>query len=147
MLGKRYTCGVEGHSMMFCPKGGQKGADTGGGKAKGFQGNCHTCGVFGHSAINCWYGKGKGGKGGAYMLEWEGGAEEIEEEEDDAQRVEEACTWVGSVIGDFGGCRVMSEDVDTEAGEETIEMVVDSGCRRSIVKPKAFIQEDEGSED
>ena len=29
----------------------------------------------------------------------------------------------------------MSEDVDVGTGEETIEMVVDSGCRRTTVKP------------
>ena len=34
----------------------------------------------------------------------------------------------------------MSEDVDMETGEETIEMVVDSDCRRTLAKPKAFLK-------
>ena len=32
----------------------------------------------------------------------------------------------------------MSEDVEMEDKSEKIEMIVDSGCRRTIVKPKAF---------
>ena len=32
----------------------------------------------------------------------------------------------------------MSEDVNMETGEKPIEMVVDSGCRRTFAKPKAF---------
>ena len=72
------------------------------------------------------------------MMEWEEVVDEKEEDEEDAGCVEEACTWGGSVIGGLGGCRAMSEDANMETGEETIEMVVDSGCRRTIVKPKAF---------
>ena len=51
--------------------------------------------------------------------------------------MEEACTWGGSVIGDLGSCRAMSEEENIE-DSETIDMIVDSGCRRTIVRPKAF---------
>ena len=71
-------------------------------------------------------------------MEWEKGAAENGEEEEEQQCVEDTCTWRGLVIGGLGGCRAMSEDVDMETGEETIEMVVDSGCRRTLAKPKAF---------
>ena len=37
-------------------------------------------------------------------MEREEGAEENGEEEDDAQCVEDACTWRGPVIGGLGGC-------------------------------------------
>ena len=69
--------------------------------------------------------------------EWEEESEVKEDEEEDAQCLEEACAWGGSVIGDLGSCRVMSEE-ENIAREETIDMIVDSGCRRTIVKPKAF---------
>ena len=70
--------------------------------------------------------------------EWEEGTEEKEEEEEEgAGCMKEACAWGGSVIGDLGSCRVMSEEGNIE-GDETIDMIVDSGCRRTIVKPKAF---------
>ena len=32
----------------------------------------------------------------------------------------------------------MSKDVEVEDRSETIEMIVDSGCRRIIARPKAF---------
>ena len=71
-------------------------------------------------------------------MEWEEGEEGKEEEEEDARCVEEMCAWGGSVIGELGGCAVVSDDVEmTDAGEK-IELIVDSGCRRTIVKPKAF---------
>ena len=59
------------------------------------------------------------------MMDWEYGAEENDEEEEEAGCVEEACTWGGSASRGRGKSRVMSEDVD--GGEGTIEMVVDSG--------------------
>ena len=33
---------------------------------------------------------------------------------------------------------MIGEDVEMEGQEEKIEMIIDSGCRRTIVKPKAF---------
>ena len=72
------------------------------------------------------------------MMEWEEEAEQKEEEEEEAGCVEEACAWGGSVIGSLGGCRVMSEDVDMDGRGETIDMIVDAECRRTIVKPRAF---------
>ena len=71
-------------------------------------------------------------------MEWEEGEEGKEKEEDDARCVEEACAWGGSVIGDLGRCAAVSEDVEMEDADETIEMIADSGCRRTIVKPRAF---------
>ena len=32
----------------------------------------------------------------------------------------------------------MSEDMEVDSGREKIEMIVDSGCRRTIIKPKDF---------
>ena len=68
-------------------------------------------------------------------MEWE------EEQEADGERAacaEEARAWGESAIGELGGCGVMSEDVEMEDTSEKIEIIVDSGCRRTIVKSKAF---------
>ena len=71
-------------------------------------------------------------------MEWEEEAEN-EEEAEGAGRVEEACVWGGAAIGDFGGYAAVSgEDVEIEEADEKIEMIVDSVCRRTIVKPRAF---------
>jgi len=74
------------------------------------------------------------------MMEYEeeGWKEEEKEEEEQAGCVEETCAWGGSVIGSLGGCHAVGEDVDMIGGGEKIEMIVDSGCRRTIVKPMAF---------
>ena len=50
----------------------------------------------------------------------------------------EACAWGGSVIGELGSCAAVSDDMEVDDKEEKIEMIVDSGCRRTIVKPGAF---------
>ena len=68
----------------------------------------------------------------------DGGEGEKEEEEEEVGRAEEACAWGGSVIGDLGGCRAVSDDVEMGNAGDKIEMIVDSGCGRTIVKPKAF---------
>jgi hypothetical protein len=52
--------------------------------------------------------------------------------------MEESCAWGGSVLGDLGGCQAVSDDVEMGDASENIEMIVDSGCRRTIVRPKAF---------
>ena len=41
------------------------------------------------------------------------------------------------MIGELGGCGAVS-DMEVDSGSEKIEMIVDSGCRRTIVRPKAF---------
>ena len=61
-----------------------------------------------------------------------------EEEEEQAGCVEEACAWGGSLVGDLGGCHAVGDDVEMADVNEKIEMIVDSGCRRTIVRPKAF---------
>ena len=42
------------------------------------------------------------------------------------------------IIGELRGCRAVSDDVQMEDAGEKIEMVGDSGCRRTLVKPQAF---------
>jgi hypothetical protein len=71
-------------------------------------------------------------------VEWEGDEEEEGEEGERAAWVEEACAWGGSVIGELGSCAAVSDDMEVDDKEEKIEMIVDSGCRRTIVKPGAF---------
>ena len=71
-------------------------------------------------------------------MEWEGDEEEEGEEGERAAWVEEACAWGGSVIGELGSCAAVSDDMEVDDIEEKIEMTVDSGCRRTIVKPGAF---------
>ena len=71
-------------------------------------------------------------------MEWEGDEEEEGEEGERAAWVEEACAWGGSVIGELGSCAAVSDDMEVDDKEEKIEMIVDSGCRRTIVKPGAF---------
>ena len=114
---------------------------------KGFQGFCYNCGGFGHSAAQCpTKGKGKGGKG-AYSSEWEpwqgdgGGYEQQEEgeeqQEEEVQHVSDAVSWGGGVIGSLGSCRAVREDrIQTKGNWENVEMIVDSGCRRTIFKPE-----------
>ena len=59
------------------------------------------------------------------MLEWnEGEGEQEGGEEEGASCVEEPCAWVGSVIGELGGCRAVSDDVEMGDASEKIEMIV-----------------------
>ena len=69
-------------------------------------------------------------------MEWEE-EEAAEAEAEGAACVDEPCTLGGSVIGELGGCGAVS-DMEVDSSGEKIEMIVDSGCRRTIVRPKAF---------
>ena len=71
------------------------------------------------------------------MIEYEEEGEN-EDEEGEAGCMEEACAWGGSIIGSLRGFRSMSEDEDTGDSNEKIEMIDYSGCRRTIVKPRAL---------